>query len=1435
MSTASPYRRNSNDLWSDAVAKLNKELSHYINFDRLEKQEIVSELLKQTNIAIQYRKDKTWTFQRKSGETVIVRDVLGKVVKWIDRFKQIGDIATQYDPGHAALPWAGVRFLLEIITKDVKTFASVVENIPSIAELICRSALIEELLLQSPSPTANELRQAVVFLYVTVMEYLACARKYFLQRTSKRVWKNLLAPSDLDESFHAIVGAQEGVDRCFNLASVQANLERHEVLKSFFESFQAPLNRWSEQLTKITDDLDEKKRTEVLKWLSTEPYPQHHQQVKEGMIEGTGQWLLSDPVFLKWKGESASSILWLHGIPGSGKSKLVSTVVEDALRSYKDIEPPQSPPPAYFYCSRNPAEPRRSDPKEIMASIARQLSSLGPGLPLLQPTVAEYRKREREAFADTSLRLQESRDLILELAKHYPVVFIVIDALDECNPAMRRQFLNAMESILRDSPSLIKMLVSSRDDQDIVYKLHKYPNLELSSDRNSGDIAKFVESETNSMVESGAILRYSRSKEDLRQRIIKEVTNGAHGMFRWAALQLQALCDLNSDAAVRERIGCLPPTLEDLYQEYLEKLETYQAEADRKYARRTLGWLLCGHRKLTSDEFLTAVSMAVPSSGHLTKDQVLGLCHNFVIFDQALDTFRFAHLSVREFLEKQAAYASSFTNAWAAEACLLALVGRTDDDASTHLPLECNNPLGRNNRMASYAITYWAPHCQAAAAQRDRSQLKTLLSNFMPSRITPQSPFFLWTMQLNNIPWDIDFRIHQRLQDCRCKLQPSPLFTACAFDIREIIQQDNTALADDNLRNATNKSCLYIAVIYGSCGVLDILVAINSVEITKEVVTAAARNVENGKEVMALLLERRGDDIEITEEVVKAAAENSGNGKEVMAFLLERRGDDIEITEEVVKAAAGNSGNGKEVMALLLERRGDDIAITEEVVKVVAKSFGKEVMAFLLEKRGDDIEITVEVVKAAAENSGNGKEVMALLLERRGDDIEITEEVVKAAAENSGNGKEVMALLLERRGDDIEITEEVVKAAARNVENGKEVMALLLERRGDDIEITEEVVKAAAENSGNGKEVMAFLLERRGDDIAITEEVVKAAAGNSGNGKEVMAFLLERRGDDIEITEEVVKVVAKSFGKEVMAFLLEKRGDDIEITVEVVKAAAGNSGNGKEVMALLLERRGDDIEITEEVVKAAAGNENCGEKIVAFLLCKRLSSVRASITEEVYLTASACGQLAVLNLLSRHFSHYRIKEELVTTAKFNLAARNGDVRSINNFLDEGIYPDTANIRGETPLWISAARGHTAVVDVLLKTRKANVNSRSVSGRSPIFWPSAQGFDRIVAMLIDAGARGDFVDQEGQTAISMARKHGHCRIVDLLGPLESKEEDYRSVDDKQGISDTGRQNQSTNGFIDRSTTRSCGRVSWALGTVSALLLLLSFGLQGVLKA
>lgn len=165
-----------------------------------------------------------------------------------------------------------------------------------------------------------------------------------------------------------------------------------------------------------------------------------------------------------------------------------------------------------------------------MASIARQLSSTQPGCPLLPPTVAAYNKREIEGFASGSLSIDESSALIIQLAEQFPITTIVIDALDECDPEKRADLLEALESILRESASLVKIFVSSRDDQDIVWHLRSYPNLELSSGKNKDDIISFVQRETDSLVRRGKLLRWSTDKENLRTKIMEKVTEDADGM-----------------------------------------------------------------------------------------------------------------------------------------------------------------------------------------------------------------------------------------------------------------------------------------------------------------------------------------------------------------------------------------------------------------------------------------------------------------------------------------------------------------------------------------------------------------------------------------------------------------------------------------------------------------------------------------------------------------------------------------------------------------------------------------------------------------------------------------------------------------------------------------------------------------------------------------
>lgn len=90
--------------------------------------------------------------------------------------------------------------------------------------------------------------------------------------------------------------------------------------------------------------------------------------------------------------------------------------------------------------------------------------------------------------------------------------------------------LEALEGFLQDSSSLVKIFVSSRDDQDIVLRLSSYPSLKIASHRNSDDIARFVDAEVERLTKARKLLRHSASPVEMKTIIIDKVTKGADGM-----------------------------------------------------------------------------------------------------------------------------------------------------------------------------------------------------------------------------------------------------------------------------------------------------------------------------------------------------------------------------------------------------------------------------------------------------------------------------------------------------------------------------------------------------------------------------------------------------------------------------------------------------------------------------------------------------------------------------------------------------------------------------------------------------------------------------------------------------------------------------------------------------------------------------------------
>lgn len=116
---------------------------------------------------------------------------------------------------------------------------------------------------------------------------------------------------------------------------------------------------------------------------------------------------------------------------------------------------------------------------------------------------------------------------LLEL---YPTAVIIIDALDECTGQSRVDLLDFVKNTLDDSSCLVKFFIFSREDDEIVYQLNNFPNVDKSSTKNQAHIDAFIESETKKLVKRGTLLKNSRQKEALEQEIICKISKDAAGM-----------------------------------------------------------------------------------------------------------------------------------------------------------------------------------------------------------------------------------------------------------------------------------------------------------------------------------------------------------------------------------------------------------------------------------------------------------------------------------------------------------------------------------------------------------------------------------------------------------------------------------------------------------------------------------------------------------------------------------------------------------------------------------------------------------------------------------------------------------------------------------------------------------------------------------------
>ena len=131
--------RKSETLWEEAVEGLNKEgRKAWDSYPVSQSQaqagcQYIDEQVQLIRWARDNLTGKQLTIQRSDGRVIIVREKINSVLKVMDKYMAIGNIAIQHSPTITALVWAGVRLGLQVGGNDSPTNCTYTANMANIS------------------------------------------------------------------------------------------------------------------------------------------------------------------------------------------------------------------------------------------------------------------------------------------------------------------------------------------------------------------------------------------------------------------------------------------------------------------------------------------------------------------------------------------------------------------------------------------------------------------------------------------------------------------------------------------------------------------------------------------------------------------------------------------------------------------------------------------------------------------------------------------------------------------------------------------------------------------------------------------------------------------------------------------------------------------------------------------------------------------------------------------------------------------------------------------------------------------------------------------------------------------------------------------------------------------------------------------------------
>jgi hypothetical protein len=214
----------------------------------------------------------------------------------------------------------------------------------------------------------------------------------------------------------------------------------------------------------------------VRNWTSSINFAAQQSDILSRRQEGTGVWCINSPQFLGWL-QGLNQTLFCPGIPGAGKTMIAATVVDHLWTHVQDKDIGV----AYLYCNyKTQADQKATD---LAAAILKQLIQERPSIP--EPVVNLY---DRHADRGTRPSLEEILSALQAVVSSYSKVYVVIDALDECQKDARSQLLTTLHKM--QSKGSLSFMATARFIPEVMQQFSLSPSLEIQA--SDSDVKLFV-------------------------------------------------------------------------------------------------------------------------------------------------------------------------------------------------------------------------------------------------------------------------------------------------------------------------------------------------------------------------------------------------------------------------------------------------------------------------------------------------------------------------------------------------------------------------------------------------------------------------------------------------------------------------------------------------------------------------------------------------------------------------------------------------------------------------------------------------------------------------------------------------------------------------------------------------------------------------------